>query len=69
MPIPEKRNKENKDAFISRCMNDEVMKSEFSSPKQRYAVCLSQFTAVKKAKGTVSEKDFDSLREKSYFLF
>ena len=69
MPIPKKRNKEDKDSFMARCMSDDVMKSEFSNSKQRYAVCLSQFTRVKSSKGEVSAKDFDSLKEKSYFLF
>ena len=42
---------------MSRCMGDDIMNSEFSDPKQRAAVCNSQFEQRKKQKGTASWDD------------
>jgi hypothetical protein len=42
MPIPSKNPDENQSAFVSRCMSNETMKQEYSDPKQRAAICLSQ---------------------------
>lgn len=39
MPTPD----ENRDEFLSRCMGDEQMVSEFSDTAQRYAVCVSKW--------------------------
>lgn len=39
MPLPRPRPNESKDAFLSRCMDSEAMKREFSDQSQRYAVC------------------------------
>lgn len=43
MPLPEPKPEESEDAFVKRCMSDEVMKNEFSKNKQRYAVCMKQY--------------------------
>ena len=48
MPIPSKESGEEKDKFVSRCMGDDVMKSEFPQEKQRVAVCMSQYKKRKK---------------------
>jgi len=48
MPIPSPTNKEKREAFLSRCMGDEVMNSEFPDRKQRFAVCLSKWKAKEK---------------------
>ena len=42
MPIPKRNSSENKDDFITRCMSDEKMKSEYTDESQRYAVCVIQ---------------------------
>ena len=42
MPIPKKRKGESTDDFISRCMGDEVMVSEYPEEAQRSAVCRAQ---------------------------
>ena len=39
--MPSVRPSENENEFISRCMADNKMKSEYPSPDQRYAVCVS----------------------------
>lgn len=41
MPIPKPRANETQDDFISRCMGDDVMNSEYPDQKQRAAVCYS----------------------------
>jgi len=57
MPLPTKRTEEPRSKFISRCMGDEMMNSEFKDPKQRAAVCNSQFERRKKSKGTANWND------------
>ena len=42
MPLPEPREREKTKAFIARCMDAEVMKTEYPQTQQRYAVCCSQ---------------------------
>lgn len=63
MPIPSKREDEDKNKFINRCMGDEVMKKDYPDNKQRIAICLGQ--TKKKNKGSISNQVFDFL---SYFL-
>ncbi len=43
MPIPSPRKGQSKNDFISSCMSDDVMNSEFSDSKQRYAICISKW--------------------------
>lgn len=45
MPIPSRKKNEEKDSFVSRCMSNEVMKTEYPDEKQRVAICISQATA------------------------
>jgi hypothetical protein len=40
--LPSPSGKESKDSFISRCMADSKMLSEYPDEKQRAAVCYSQ---------------------------
>lgn len=42
MPIPKKEPNEDKKKFVARCMSNETMKKEYSDPKQRVAICMSQ---------------------------
>lgn len=39
MPIPQPKPDEKQDDFISRCMGDKVMVSDYGDNKQRAAVC------------------------------
>lgn len=41
MPIPKREKKEKVKNFISRCMDDSVMKEEYPNIKQRFAICKS----------------------------
>ena len=52
MPLPNRNPREGKDDFISRCMSDSKMNSEFPESKQRYAVCQRQYS-----RGEVLEVD------------
>ena len=44
MPIPSKKDGEDKNAFMSRCMGDSTMKKEYSDHDQRTAICMSKAT-------------------------
>ena len=42
MPIPSKGPDEDKDKFVSRCMSDEGMKTEYKDSQKRVAICLGK---------------------------
>jgi len=42
MPLPERKEGEPRDIFISRCMGDSVMNNEYPDQSQRSAVCMSK---------------------------
>lgn len=48
MPLSTPRPKEPQESFISRCMQDKVMVSDYKDNKQRAAVCYSQWRKAKK---------------------
>lgn len=50
MPLPNKKNDESGDEFLSRCMADSVTNREYPNPKQRYAVCQSLKERAEKRK-------------------
>lgn len=53
MPIPTpKSNKQSRKEFISSCMGDSTMNSEYPDSKQRAAICYSQWDD-KKSKATL----------------
>jgi hypothetical protein len=47
MPLPNPTNKEDKSAFIGRCMAESKMITEYSDAQQRYAVCQMQWSERK----------------------
>lgn len=53
MPLPEPNKGETKDDFISRCMKNPTMKSEYPDEKQRLAVANSQWERRNKKKASV----------------
>ena len=57
MPLPTKQKDESQKEFMSRCMGDDVMNTEFKDVKQRGAVCISQYQQRKKSKGSASWDD------------
>lgn len=58
MPIPAKREDEDKQKFISRCMGDEVMKKDYPDSQQRIAICLGQ---TKKSKSSLLDQVLEIL--------
>ncbi|KKN66021.1 hypothetical protein LCGC14_0476130 [marine sediment metagenome] len=50
MPLVTPNDTEGKDDFMSRCMGDGTMSSEFPAQEQRAAVCHSQWQRGKKRK-------------------
>ena len=42
MPLPERKEGEPRETFISRCMGDSVMNNEYPDQSQRSAVCMSK---------------------------
>tara|TARA_R110000824_G_scaffold147513_4_gene316986 strand:- start:726 stop:869 length:144 start_codon:yes stop_codon:yes gene_type:complete len=43
MPLPNPKIEESKDTFVSRCIETEIMKTDFPNLTQRIAVCVSQW--------------------------
>ncbi len=57
MPLPNPKEAEKRKDFISRCMENKTMNSEYSDSKQRAAVCFSQWRKAKKSKGEIMNMD------------
>ncbi len=47
MPLPSPNKKQEKSDYISNCMGNNTMKSEFPKQSQRYAVCQSKWDKTK----------------------
>jgi len=63
MPLPKPREGEPKDAFVSRCMGDNVMKNEFPKNDNRLAVCYNIFERSKK--GELDKQYMKSLSKRN----
>lgn len=48
MPLPKPTKGETQKKFVSRCMGNPTMRSDFPDQKQRAAVCYSQWNKPKK---------------------
>tara|TARA_B100001113_G_C20699490_1_gene444438 strand:+ start:379 stop:573 length:195 start_codon:yes stop_codon:yes gene_type:complete len=59
MPLPSPKKSQKKEDFINSCMASSVMNNEFKDPKQRLAVCHSQYRKSS-ASATWSEIEFDN---------
>jgi hypothetical protein len=57
MPIPKRKQNEDKQKFVSRCMGNETMKKDYPDTKQRVAICLGQT----RTKGNLLEEVQDEL--------
>ena len=62
MPLPHKNPEEDPKKFISRCMQDGVMNSEYPDGKQRYAVCNSLLERAKKKSKADVEPEWDAFK-------
>lgn len=59
MPIPSRKQNEDKQKFVARCMSNETMKKDYPNTQQRIAVCLSQVS--KNSESSLIEKVHDNL--------
>jgi hypothetical protein len=57
MPIPKRKQNEDKNKYVSRCMSNETMKKDYPDTKQRVAICLGQT----RTKGNLIEEVHDEL--------
>lgn len=48
MPLPTPNSNESEDNFMSRCMANDTVQSEYPSNTQRYAVCVTQWNKKEK---------------------
>jgi hypothetical protein len=62
MPIPERKQNEDKQKFVSRCMSNETMKKEYPDSQQRVAICLGQ---TRKGKSNLIEEVHNELFAKN----
>ena len=60
MPIPKRRDDEDRDDFMLRCMSDSIMNSEYPDKGQRFAVCQTS------SKSSVSARISDSHYENTF---
>ena len=60
MPIPSRKQNEDKNTFVSRCMGNETMKKEYPDQKQRVAICLGQIR-TKKSKSSLLNQALEIL--------
>jgi hypothetical protein len=63
MPIPKRKQNEDKNVYVSRCMSNETMKKEYPDNKQRVAICLGQT----RTKGNLLEEVHDELFAQNCF--
>lgn len=62
MALPKPKDKEKRSAFVSRCVSELSSKNEFKDPKQRVAVCYTQFKEAKaSADGVVDLENDDEM--------
>jgi len=63
MPIPKPKKNEEQDAFLERCMGDNVMNDDYPDNKQRYAICMQSWKDKDKEEDSFEPADV----ERRYF--
>ena len=63
MTLPQKKPDENRNQFLTRCIENSTMNKEYSDQDQRYAVCMSQ------TKSSILEQVCGIIEENSLGLF
>ena len=64
MPIPKPTTTETEDKFISRCMGDNTMSTEYPDESQRYAVCKSSYD-TNNYKKSLLIKEVEKIKKKN----
>ena len=63
MPVPRPKVNETRQTFITRCMGDKTMTSEFTDSNQRLAVCTSEYDSNKEDSIENDEKHIRAVEE------
>ena len=63
MPIPKPNTNESRQDFITRCMGDDTMASEYTDSDQRLAVCTSEYDSNKEDSIQNDEKHIRAVEE------
>jgi len=63
MPIPKPKTNESRQDFITRCMGDDTMASEYTDSDQRLAVCTSEYDSNKEDSIQNDEKHIRAVEE------
>jgi len=63
MPIPKPNTNESRQDFITRCMGDDTMASEYTDSDQRLAVCTSEYDSNKEDSTQNDEKHIRAVEE------
>ena len=63
MPIPKPNTDESRQDFITRCMGDDTMASEYTDSDQRLAVCTSEYDSNKEDSTQNDEKHIRAVEE------
>lgn len=63
MPIPKPKTNESRQDFITRCMGDDTMASEYTDSDQRLAVCTSEYDSNKEDSTQNDEKHIRAVEE------
>ena len=66
MPLPKPKKNEQQSEFVSKCMGDEMMNTDFPEQKQRAAVCYSQFKRKAKASESL---DWEDSMDESFIIY
>lgn len=66
MPIPKPKSGESEQDFMSRCVSDDIMRSEYPDQDQRVAVCLGSFRKNAKEHSEMIEENDIPLDEVKY---
>jgi HK97 family phage prohead protease len=64
MPIPKPKPSENHDEFITRCMDNAIMKEEYPDTDQRLAVCMGQLKA--KSMNLTTKLEIKALKNRQF---
>jgi len=62
MPVPKPRADEDKNQFVSRCMGDEKMVTDFPNAQQRVAVCYSSWNQSQRKSNVTLETQNETRR-------
>lgn len=66
MPLPKPKTGETEDAFMSRCMSNDVMSAEYPDQDQRVAVCQNSFRSDKEEQKMAETETLDDFHDEEF---